>query len=57
MGCAVNGPKEAAGADYGIAGGIGEGMIFKKGELIKKVPQEELLDELQNLIYMDLNIH
>ena len=56
MGCPVNGPSEAKNADYGIAGAIGEGYIFKKGELIKKVPQEILLDEFQKLIYMDLNI-
>lgn len=46
MGCAVNGPGEAREADIGIAGGIGEGLIFKKGEIIKKVKEEELLDEL-----------
>ena len=56
MGCAVNGPKEAMGADYGIAGGIKEGYIFKKGEMIKKVPQENLLEELDNIIRMDLKI-
>ncbi|MBR1617234.1 flavodoxin-dependent (E)-4-hydroxy-3-methylbut-2-enyl-diphosphate synthase [bacterium] len=56
MGCAVNGPKEAASADYGIAGGIDEGMIFKKGEFVKKVPQNMLLDELKKLIYMDLKM-
>jgi len=54
MGCAVNGPKEAANADYGIAGGINEGYIFKKGVMIKKVPQNQLLNELENIIYMDL---
>ena len=53
MGCPVNGPKEAAGADYGIAGAINEGYIFKKGEMIKKVPQEELLNELEKIIYSD----
>lgn len=56
MGCPVNGPKEAKGADYGIAGAIKEGYIFKKGEMIKKVPQEALLDELQKIIYEDLKI-
>lgn len=56
MGCPVNGPKEAAGADYGIAGAIDEGYIFKKGEMIKKVPQGELLDELENIIKIDLNL-
>ena len=43
MGCAVNGPGEAKHADFGIAGGIGEGYIFKKGEIIKKVKEEDLL--------------
>lgn len=57
MGCPVNGPKEAKSADYGIAGAIGEGYIFKKGEMIKKVPQEKLLDELEKIIYMDLKIN
>ena len=57
MGCPVNGPKEAAGADYGIAGAIGEGYIFKKGVMLKKVPQEELLSELEKIIYKDLNIN
>lgn len=46
MGCAVNGPGEAREADIGIAGGDGTGLIFKKGEIIKKVPEDALLDEL-----------
>jgi len=46
MGCAVNGPGEAREADIGIAGGHGEGLIFKKGKIIKKVKESELLDEL-----------
>lgn len=46
MGCAVNGPGEAREADIGIAGGHGVGLIFKKGEIIKKVKEEELLDQL-----------
>lgn len=46
MGCPVNGPGEAKNADIGIAGGKGCGLIFKKGEIIKKVPEEELIDEL-----------
>ncbi|MEE0265856.1 MAG: flavodoxin-dependent (E)-4-hydroxy-3-methylbut-2-enyl-diphosphate synthase, partial [Acutalibacteraceae bacterium] len=45
MGCAVNGPGEAKEADIGIAGGDGVGLIFKKGEIIKKVPESELIDE------------
>ena len=54
MGCPVNGPNEAKDADYGIAGAIGEGYIFKKGEMIKKVPQENLLDEFEKIIREDL---
>ena len=50
MGCIVNGPGEASAADCGIAGGIGEGVLFKKGQIIKKVPQDQLLDELFALI-------
>lgn len=46
MGCAVNGPGEAREADVGIAGGDGEGLIFKKGKIIKKVPEEQLFDAL-----------
>lgn len=46
MGCIVNGPGEAREADIGIAGGIGEGLIFKKGEILRKVPEEQLIDEL-----------
>ena len=47
MGCAVNGPGEAKEADIGIAGGIGEGLLIKKGEIIKKVPESELLSVLR----------
>ena len=50
MGCAVNGPGEASAADCGIAGGIGEGLLFRKGEIVKKVPQDRLVDELFALI-------
>ena len=50
MGCAVNGPGEASAADVGIAGGAGEGLLFRKGEIVKKVPQESLVDELFALI-------
>ncbi len=46
MGCVVNGPGEAREADIGIAGGKGEGLIFKKGTIIKKVPESQLIDEL-----------
>ena len=53
MGCAVNGPGEAKHADYGIAGGIKEGYIFKKGEIIKRLPEEKLVDEFINLIHME----
>lgn len=47
MGCAVNGPGEAKEADIGIAGGIGEGLLIKKGEIVKKVPEAELLNTLR----------
>lgn len=47
MGCAVNGPGEAKEADLGIAGGIGEGLLIKKGEIVKKVPEGALLDTLK----------
>lgn len=50
MGCAVNGPGEAREADIGIAGGNGEGLIFKKGEILRKVPEDMLLDELMKEI-------
>lgn len=50
MGCAVNGPGEAREADIGIAGGDGVGLIFKKGEIIRKVPEDRLLDELKTEI-------
>ncbi|MDI6604874.1 MAG: flavodoxin-dependent (E)-4-hydroxy-3-methylbut-2-enyl-diphosphate synthase [Thermoanaerobacteraceae bacterium] len=57
MGCAVNGPGEAKEADIGIAGGIGEGLIFKHGQIYKKVPEEFLLDEfikeIQSLLEED----
>lgn len=48
MGCVVNGPGEAKEADVGIAGGIGEGLLIKKGEVIRKVKEEDLLDTLRN---------
>ena len=47
MGCAVNGPGEAKEADIGIAGGDGEGLLIKKGEIIRKMPESELLDALK----------
>ncbi len=50
MGCAVNGPGEAREADIGIAGGNGYGLIFKKGEILKKLPENELLDALMDEI-------
>lgn len=48
MGCVVNGPGEAKEADLGIAGGIGEGLLIKKGEIIRKVPEAELLQTLKD---------
>ena len=47
MGCAVNGPGEAREADLGIAGGMGEGIVIRKGEIIRKVPEEGLLAALK----------
>lgn len=47
MGCAVNGPGEAKEADIGIAGGIGEGLLFRHGEIVRKVPEAQLLDALR----------
>lgn len=47
MGCVVNGPGEAKEADIGIAGGVGEGLIIKHGEIYKKVPEAELLPALR----------
>ena len=47
MGCVVNGPGEAKEADIGIAGGKGEGLLIKKGEIIRKVPESELLGVLR----------
>ncbi|HCB93639.1 MAG TPA: 4-hydroxy-3-methylbut-2-en-1-yl diphosphate synthase [Selenomonas sp.] len=46
MGCVVNGPGEARGADVGIAGGKGEGLVFRKGEIVRKVPESDLVEEL-----------
>ena len=51
MGCIVNGPGEAREADIGIAGGDGVGMIFRHGEILRKVPQEQLVDELMKEIH------
>ena len=50
MGCVVNGPGEAREADIGIAGGKGEGLLFRHGEILRKVPEENLLDELMKEI-------
>lgn len=52
MGCAVNGPGEAREADIGVAGGNGEGLIFKKGEILRKVPEDMILSELKKEIDM-----
>ena len=46
MGCAVNGPGEAREADLGVAGGEGEGLLFKKGKVLRKVPEDQLLSAL-----------
>ncbi len=50
MGCVVNGPGEAKEADYGIAGGIGEGLLMKKGKVIRKVPEDQLVEALRREI-------
>ncbi len=50
MGCAVNGPGEAKDADIGIAGGVKEGLLFKKGKIIKKIPQNEIVETLKKEI-------
>lgn len=50
MGCAVNGPGEAREADIGVAGGNGEGLLFKKGEILRKVPEDKILEELKKEI-------
>jgi (E)-4-hydroxy-3-methylbut-2-enyl-diphosphate synthase len=54
MGCAVNGPGEAREADFGIAGGMGEGLIFARGEIVAKVPEADLVDELLKHIQQSL---
>ena len=46
MGCAVNGPGEAKDADIGVAGGIKEAILFKKGQIIKKIPENKIVEEL-----------
>lgn len=53
MGCVVNGPGEAREADYGLAGGEGEGVLFKKGEIVKKVPESALAEALFELIMQE----
>ena len=50
MGCAVNGPGEASEADFGVAGGDGEGLLFSHGKILKKVPVRLLVDELIKVI-------
>ena len=54
MGCVVNGPGEAKEADIGIAGGLGEGMLIKKGQMVRKVPEDQLLEALrQELLHWE----
>jgi len=55
MGCVVNGPGEAREADYGIAGGKGEGLLFRNGEIVGKIPEDQLIDALFDMIAKDLN--
>ena len=51
MGCAVNGPGEAKHADIGVAGGINEGYIFKKGEITAKVPEKNIIEALERELF------
>jgi (E)-4-hydroxy-3-methylbut-2-enyl-diphosphate synthase len=53
MGCAVNGPGESREADYGIAGGKGEGLVFSHGEILEKVEEDRLIDRLIELVEAD----
>ncbi len=55
MGCVVNGPGEAREADYGVAGGKGEGVLFKKGKIIKKVSEIDILPELKKMVEEDFS--
>jgi (E)-4-hydroxy-3-methylbut-2-enyl-diphosphate synthase len=55
MGCVVNGPGEAREADFGLAGGDGEGLVFARGEIVSKVPEDELVPELLRLIREHFN--
>ncbi len=55
MGCVVNGPGEAKEADYGVAGGKGVGVLFKKGKIVKQVEEGEILQELKQMIVEDMN--
>ena len=57
MGCEVNGPGEARAADYGIAGGKGEGLLFRRGEIVGKVPMAGLVDALIELITKESDPH
>ena len=57
MGCIVNGPGEAKEADIGIAGGNGEGLLFRKGEILRKVPEGELINALKDEIDRLLQQH
>ena len=54
MGCVVNGPGEAKEADYGVAGGKGVGILFQKGQIVKKGQEKDILQELKNMIVEDL---
>ena len=55
MGCAVNGPGEARHADIGIAGGVGEGLLIKHGEIVKRVKQEDMVQTLKDEILKMVN--
>ena len=55
MGCPVNGPGEAKHADFGIAGAIGEGYVFRKGEIVARVDEKDLINTLENIIMESYN--
>ena len=55
MDCVVNGPGEAADADVGIAGGIGEAVLFKQGEVVRKISEDKIIEELEQEIMKMVN--
>jgi (E)-4-hydroxy-3-methylbut-2-enyl-diphosphate synthase len=55
MGCGVNGPGEARGADGGLSGGKGEALLFRKGQIVRKVPEHQMVEALINEVHTLLN--